>query len=200
MLEIQEVIAALAPSSRGGCAITSPWQSSTRRHPAKAQVGVELYAESIPPHRGFDLRFASPQIAHGHFLTSNALLYGGSIPALLLPWQSSSELGSITLLGKMRTAIIVCSASSLASFAMALVFLFPREAEGRSARAHEVLERIAFRKDGTEELQRAVVGIREARTGLFLTRSLGVPMIWLSAGFSTAVLVLTVTEKRRKNA
>ncbi len=76
---------------------------------------------------------------------------------------------------------------------------WPEEAQRRYYRAHNEVERIAFRKDGTEELQKAVTNERVAEKELFVDRDLGRRMLWVSVGFSGAAFVLGLLALTRKS-
>jgi hypothetical protein len=60
------------------------------------------------------------------------------------------------------------------------------------------VERIAFRKDGTEELQKAVTRERIAEKELFVVRDLGRRLLWFSAALSGATLLLSVLALKRE--
>jgi hypothetical protein len=69
---------------------------------------------------------------------------------------------------------------------------WPDDAQQRYYRAHNEVEQIAFGKDGTEELQKAVTNERATEKDLFVVRNLGRRMIWLAAGFSGTAFVLSL--------
>ena len=98
----------------------------------------------------------------------------------------------------MKPAIIICSMGAMAAAALTLKLGWPDEAQQRYYRAHNEVEQIAFRKDGTEELQKAVTHERAAEKELFVDRDLGRRMLWVSAGFSGAAFVLSLLVLKKK--
>lgn len=98
----------------------------------------------------------------------------------------------------MNKAIIGCSLAAFAAAGFSLKLVTPEDAQQRYYRAHNEVEQIAFRKDGTDELRKAVTHERAADKDLFVVRDLGRRMIWISAGFSGATLLLNVLALKRK--
>jgi hypothetical protein len=92
----------------------------------------------------------------------------------------------------MKKVIMICSIAAAASTAIGLKLGWPDDAQQRYYRAHNEVERIAFGKDGTQELRSAVTHERSAEKELYIDRDLGRRMIFVSAGFSGAILVLSV--------
>lgn len=97
----------------------------------------------------------------------------------------------------MKTAAIGCLIAALGSVALGLRLGWPVDARQTYNRAHNGVEEIAFRKDGTAELQKAVVAERMAEKNLYVTQDLGRRMIWLSSGLTAVALFLAVFERRR---
>ena len=98
----------------------------------------------------------------------------------------------------MRTAITICSLGAVAAAMISLKLSWPGDAQQRYNLAHNEIERIAFRKDGSQELQKAVTHERSADEELYVNRSLGRGMIWVSVGLSGTVFVLSLLVGRRK--
>ncbi len=91
--------------------------------------------------------------------------------------------------------------SALGAFIAALASLrlsMPTDAQQRYYRAHNAVEQLAFRREGTEELRKAVTEERMAEKELFVLRDLGGKMIWASAACSAATLVLAVVALKRR--
>jgi len=99
-----------------------------------------------------------------------------------------------------KTAIFICSLGAVAAAAVSLKLGWPDDAQQRYYRAHNEVEQIAFRKDGTPELQQAVTHERAAEKDLYVTRDLGRRMLWVSAGFSGAALVLSLVARKGKGS
>jgi len=99
----------------------------------------------------------------------------------------------------MKRAIIICSLGAAAAAMLSMKLSWPEEAQQRYYRAHNEVEQIAFRKDGTEELQKAVGLERAAEKELFVDRDLGRRMLWISVGFSGAAFVLSLLALKRKS-
>jgi hypothetical protein len=98
----------------------------------------------------------------------------------------------------MKTAVIICSLGAAAAAMFSMKLGWPDEAQQRYYRAHNEVEQIAFRKDGTEELQKAVTHERAAEKDLFVTRDLGRRVLWVSVGFSGAAFAMALLTLKRK--
>lgn len=100
----------------------------------------------------------------------------------------------------MKTAITICSLGAVAAAMISLKLSWPDDAQTRYNLAHNEIERIAFREDGSAELQKAVTHERSADEELYVDRYLGRGMIWVSGGLSGAVFVLSLLAGKRKTA
>ena len=98
----------------------------------------------------------------------------------------------------MKIASILCAIGALACVTLGLRLGWPDDAQQQYYRAHNDVERIAFRQDGTAELRNAVTHERAAEKNLYVTRGLGKSMIWTSAGFSGATILFFVFGRKRK--
>lgn len=100
----------------------------------------------------------------------------------------------------MKRALIACALAAFATAAISLKLVMPTDAQQRYYQAHNEVERIAFRKDGTEELQKAVTRERIAEKELFVVRDLGRRLLWVSAALSGATLLLVVLAPKRNQS
>lgn len=98
----------------------------------------------------------------------------------------------------MKTAIIICSLGAMAAAALGLKLGWPDDAQKRYHLAHNEVERIAFREDGTEELRKAVTNERAAGKDLFVIRAVGRDMIWVAVGFSGVAFALSLLALKRQ--
>ena len=98
----------------------------------------------------------------------------------------------------MKAAIVICSLGAAAAAMLSMKLGWPEEAQQRYYRAHNEVEQIAFRRDGTEELQRAVTHERVAEKELFVDRDLGRRALWVSVGFSGAAFAMSLLALKRK--
>lgn len=98
----------------------------------------------------------------------------------------------------MKTAIIICTLAATAASLVSLKLGWPDDAQQRYYRAHNEVEEIAFRKSGSEELQKAVTHERAAEKDLFVVRDLGRRMLWMATGLSAATFVLGLMALRQK--
>jgi hypothetical protein len=99
----------------------------------------------------------------------------------------------------MKIAIIVCSLGAFVAAAIGLRLLSPGETQQTYYRTHNEVERIAFSKDGSDELRQAVTDERIAEKSLYVIRDIAHRVIGISVAFSgtTLVLGLLVQEKRK---
>lgn len=104
----------------------------------------------------------------------------------------------------MKRLIALSSFAAVALALLSLRFLFPQEMQQQYFRAHNELERIAFGKDGTPALRKAVTAERMAEKNLFVSRSIGGKLVWLSIASSALAFALSGTvlakQQSRRNS
>jgi hypothetical protein len=92
----------------------------------------------------------------------------------------------------MKTAIMICALGAVVCAVVGLKLAWPDEAQRRYYSAHNEIEQIAFRKDGTDELRNAVTRERLVDQELSVDRALGKVMVYASVGLSGAILAMCV--------
>jgi len=97
----------------------------------------------------------------------------------------------------MKTAITIFALGAVVSAAVGLKLAWPDEAQRRYVGAHNEIEQIAFRKDSTDELRSAVTHERLVDEELYADRALGKLMIYVSLGFSGAILFMCVSATKK---
>ena len=99
-----------------------------------------------------------------------------------------------------KIAIITCLLGAIASSIASLTIFSPSDAQQRWYHAHDTLEQIAFRDGFREashdELQKAVTDERGAAKDWLVKDGLNHILVWLSTGFSSIALIVTITGRR----
>jgi hypothetical protein len=99
----------------------------------------------------------------------------------------------------MKILTILCLIGAIASSTASLWFFSPANAQLQYYHAHDAVEQIAFGKDGTEELQKAVTEERSAAKDWLVAGGLNHMLAWPAVGFSSLALLTTIFARRKKD-